>query len=142
MGSKQPVSSQEFTLSGTGSGVVEFDFCPATISTAEPAKHVRRTGRVLRFYVREELGGGATAATFYLFNRMQRLVTSPSTAAHDKMVMHTSSVPLTASATTESLDTVLDARPVFKDSLTLVADVTASGAWSLVGYLEISEGTS
>lgn len=141
MGKNIHTTALEFTISGTGNAVGEFDFLPQVQAlTGSAATYVKASGRVWRFFVRQAAGGGATAATFYMFNRNQRSVTSPSTSAQDKHVFRTSAVPLTASATVASLDTEITAGPVFKDSLTLVADVTAVGAWTLSGYVELTEG--
>lgn len=153
MGKNIHVSRISFSVSGTGVAVGQFEFMPVLAgptqtsssgATNTTATYIRYSGRLLRFYVREPSGGTATAATFYFLNNSVRTgtkATAPSTAAKDDYVAYTSSVPITASATTPSLDTPFDAMPVFKDSLTLIIDVTAAaGAWTFQGYVELSEG--
>jgi hypothetical protein len=135
------VSIYPFTMSGTDAQVKEVEIGPkASADIGGGQDYIKISGRVLHFYVREELGGGATAAVFYLYNRNLRNVTNPSGTAQDKQVMRTDSVSLTASATAASLDSPLTNPPVYKDSLTLVADVTATGDWTLSGYIAVSEG--
>src|SRR5688572_11055578 len=127
-------SRLDFTLTGTGVAVSNTDLMPLLVG----GDRIRYSGRVNRFFVRQAAGGGATAGTFSMFtNRMRTAATlaSPSTAARDNMTFLTASVVLTASASTPSLDTTFDSPPVFKDSMTLVVDVTAgAGAWTLLGY--------
>jgi len=141
MGRNVHASRKDFSITGTGAAVGEFQFNPVVIAANNVGTaYVRYSGKLLRFYVRSPTGSTATAATFYFFTNSVRGVTSPSTTARDNMVALTSSVPISASATTPSLDTPFDSKPIFKDSLTLVVDVTAAaGAWTLQGYVEIAE---
>lgn len=127
-----------FTVSGTGVSVEEVAILPKQDGGNAIGGALRYTGNIRRIVIREEAGGLATAATFYLVHNLRSSVTSPSTEPAENVVVVTSSVPLTASASAASLDSAISAEPAFTGSLLLVADVTAAtGAWSLTGFVEV-----
>lgn len=119
-----------FTVTGTGSAVVEHDFFANSLIT-------RPSGRVRRVVVREAAGGGATAADIYFATFGNKNISSPSTEPGEKFIITISAVTLTASATATSLDSPITAEPAFQDSLTAVFDVTGSGAWTITGWIEV-----
>ena len=118
-------SNIPFALSGTGNAVDE-----------QVIVQAKRNGRVRRIVARST--GGATAALFFLVQNNRTGVTAPTTEPDENVVVETDSVDLTASAHANSLDSPVSAEPTFQNGLTLVASVTASGAWTLVGYIEVS----
>lgn len=119
-----------FTVSGTDSEVVEYDFFPNSTST-------RPHGRIRRMVVKESAGGGATECDIYLFTFDEKGVAAPAAADQSKVVVFVEDLVLTASASAVSLDTPITAEPAFQNSLTAVFDVTGSGAWTITGWVEL-----
>jgi hypothetical protein len=119
-----------FTVSGTGSDVVEYDFFPNSRTT-------RVSGRIRRVVVKEDVGGGATATDIYFFTFDEKGVAVPSTADQSKVVVFVEDLVLTASASAVSLDSPITAEPAFQNSLVAVFDVTAVGAWTITGWVEL-----
>lgn len=119
-----------FTVSGTGDAVVEHDFFPNSVTT-------RVNGRIRRLVVKEDAGGGATATDIYFFTFGEKDIADPATADQSKVVVLASAVALTASASAVSLDTPITAEPAFQNSLVAVFDVTAVGAWTITGWVEL-----
>jgi hypothetical protein len=127
-----------FTVSGTGSETQEVQIMPGQDSGFIIGQRdgISLNGSVRRFVVRQALGGGATAADFYLVHNKQVGVVVASLAG-ENVVVEIAAAVLTASGTAVSLDTPITAEPAFKSSLLLVCDVTGAGAWTLVGFVEI-----
>jgi hypothetical protein len=119
-----------FSVSGDGSGVAEFDFFPRSNT-------IRQSGRVRRIVVREPAGGGATATDIYFFSFGTKDVADPATADQGDVVIMVDDLVLTASATAVSLDSPITSEPTFQDSLVAVFDVTATGEWTISGWIEV-----
>lgn len=119
-----------FTVSGTGDAVVEHDFFPNSVTT-------RVNGRIRRIVVKEAVGGGATETDIYFFTFGEKEIDDPAAADQSKVVVFVEDLALTASATAVSLDSPITAEPAFQNSLVAVFDVTAVGAWTLTGWVEL-----
>lgn len=124
-----------FSMTGTGTEVQKFDL----FGDGGAETDLRYSGRIRRLVIREAAGGGATAGTFYIVHLTDAYDhADPAAIGAEKIVVETSSVPLTASATAASLDSPIDAEPTFQDKAVLYVKVTAgSGAWTIVGFVEI-----
>lgn len=128
-----------FSVSGTGAQVKETQILPQAAAGIINALGTNRYGgRVRRIVIREAVGGGATAANFYLIHRNRVTVTAPASEPAENIIVVASAVVLTASASAASLDSPISAEPAFQDSLLLVAEVTAAvGAWTILGFVEV-----
>lgn len=123
-------SLHEFVLTGTGDQVQGVTFFGNDAND-------KISGRLRRFVVREDAGGGATEADFYFATFNHTDLDDPANDPQEWFIAVVENQALTASATEVSLDTPFEAEPAFKDSLSLYADVTATGDWELRGWIEV-----
>lgn len=96
------------------------------------------TGRVTYVVVRQNASGTITAGDFYIITNGVRDPAMASSPREDHIAKITPS-SWTGSATDAIVDTPLTGKPVIQGgSLLLLADITtASGAWTLSGFLEL-----
>lgn len=118
--------SVTFTVSGTDNQAVE---------TGIPTGAAKRNARIRRLVLRQAAGGGATTCNIYFLHKNRSSVTIAS-EPRENVPIEIAGVPLTASATALSLDTTFTSEPVCQDSVNILFDVTAVGAWTLTGYYE------
>lgn len=83
--------------------------------------------------------GGITAADIAVVHRNQAIANAMtySSIPGENIVADWSALPVTASATAVFLDDQITEEPRAQSSLGLVANVTASGDWTIVGYLDL-----
>lgn len=142
---QNPSSKFRFSVSGTGSQVAVFRFHGRNVSsspsggTVDPNAGVNKSGRVTAILVRQDAGGGATAFDYTLVDGNYA---TPDTITYasipdEYIVSEGVAVATTASATAASLNSTIDAKPTYRDSLAIVFNVTGAGAWTLLGHLTV-----
>lgn len=140
-----PSSKVPFSISGTGDAVGVFRFFGINVASAAAGGAAvtgggtTHNGRVTYVYIRQEAGGGASEFDLKVVDRDLAVSTSTVYAniPDDYVIIEAPAVTSTASATDASLDSPLDAPPTYQSSLAIVVDVTAVGAWTLLGYLTL-----
>ena len=123
-----------FEVSGSGAAQVAFDLVNGNDRVA---------GEVVGHFVRQEIGGLATAADFYLVTGPGDFASYSSDAAtipEEYVVWKDTGATLTPSATAPAVAGPVgnaDYHPIATGRLYLVANVTAAtGDWTFKGYIE------
>jgi hypothetical protein len=135
-----------FEVAGTGSGEVVIELHVPALSVAGARVSPTICRAVKSFVCRQPVGGGATAVRIVAVQKNKTVGVGGDYATFDDIPEEDQvfriddgaggGVACTADAVTAFTSGPIESQPVWRDSLRLVFDVTAVGAWSFVGNIE------
>jgi hypothetical protein len=139
MGLSNPVSLLDFTASGTTSAVVAVPIWGYEETQFGRDRRIGKNAKIHSLVLREPATSLASLANVRLVTKRYPVVTGMTynTVPDEYIITDISSVTLTASATTASINIIFPNPPIAQNSLALLLDVTASGAWSLLGHIGV-----
>lgn len=134
-----PVALISVTASGTTSAVIAVPLWGYEEAQFGRSRFIGKNARVHSIVLRETAGSLATIANVRLVTKRFPVANGMvfSSVPDENLAFDATGIPLVASATVASLNTVFPNQPIAQDSLALLLDVTASGAWTIVGHVGV-----